>query len=92
MVTIEEIRHNLQEAIRHSGMTQTEIARKLNIYQSAVQQYLSGRALPALDTLANLCILLDLDANEILCISGGGKSVTVSDSFNNNSGSINFKA
>lgn len=92
MVTIEEIRLNLQNAIRQSGMTQTEIARRLNIYQSAVQQYLSGRALPALDTLANLCILLDLDANEILCISDGAKRVSVSDSFNNNSGSINFKA
>ena len=92
MVTLNEIRLNLQEAIRRSGMTQTEIAKKLNIYQSAVQQYLSGRALPALDTLANLCILLDLDANEILCVSNNGKSVTVSDSFNNNSGSINFKA
>lgn len=92
MVTIEDIRTNLQRAIKNSGMTQTEIARKLNIYQSAVQQYLSGRAMPALDTLANLCILLDLDANEILCISDGVKRVTVSDSFNNNSGNINFKA
>ena len=69
MVTIEKIREKLQEAIRNSGMTQTEIAKKLNIYQSAVQQYLSGRAMPALDTFANLCILLDIDANEILCIS-----------------------
>lgn len=92
MVTLNEIRLNLQEAIRRSGMTQTEIAKKLNIYQSAVQQYLSGRAMPALDTLANLCILLDLDANEILCVSNNGKAVTVLDSFNNDSGSINFKA
>ncbi len=92
MVTVEQIRPKIQEAIKQSGMTQTEIARKLNIYQSAVQQYLSGRAMPALDTLANLCILLDLDANDILCISDGGKSVSVSGSFNNNSGSINFKA
>ena len=69
MVTMSQIRENLQEAIRNSDMTQSEIARRLNIYQSAVQQYLSGRAMPALDTLANLCILLDLDSNEILCIT-----------------------
>ena len=67
MITIEEIRHRLQEAIKQSGMTQTEIAKRLNIYQSAVQQYLSGRSMPALDTFANLCKLLDVDTNYILC-------------------------
>ena len=30
--------------------------------------YLSGRAMPALDTFANLCSILDLDANEVLGI------------------------
>jgi len=48
-------------------MTQTTIANALNIKQPTVGQYLSGRALPALDTLANLCKLLDVDANYILC-------------------------
>lgn len=91
MITIDEIRKNIQEGIKTSGMTQTDIAKNLNIYQSAVQQYLSGRSLPALDTLANLCVLLDLDANEILCISRASKSINVKDSFNNNSGNINFK-
>lgn len=68
MVTLNQIREKLQEAIKTSGMTQTEIAFKLGIYQSAIGQYLSGRAMPALDTFANLCKVLDLDANEILCI------------------------
>lgn len=49
-------------------MTQTEIAEKLGIRQPTIGQYLSGRAMPALDTLTNLCRLLDLDANYILCI------------------------
>lgn len=95
MVTLDEIRAKLVTAIRGSGMTQTTIAKKLGIYQSAVQQYLSGRAMPALDTLANLCALLDLDANDILCIheyAKPQKAVTVTNSFNNNSGKIDFKA
>ena len=29
--------------------------------------YISGKALPSLDTLADLYELLDLDANNILC-------------------------
>ena len=69
MIDLQKIRTNIQNAIRQSGMTQTELAKKLNVYQSAVGQYLSGRALPALDTFAKLCAVLDLDANEILCVS-----------------------
>ena len=69
MVNLEQIRVKIKEAIQQSGMTQTELAKKLGVYQSAVGQYLSGRAMPALDTLANLCIILDLDANDILCIT-----------------------
>jgi len=69
MITIEQIRVKLIERIRESGMTQTEIAKKLGIYQSAVAAYFSGRAMPALDTFANLCAVLDLDANDILCLN-----------------------
>lgn len=68
MIKLDHIRKKLIDAILQSGMTQTAIAKKLGIYQSAVQQYLTGRAMPALDTFANICELLDLDANEILCI------------------------
>jgi len=67
MITLEQIQKRIAEAIQQSGMTQTAIANALHIKQPTVGQYLSGRATPALDTLANLCKLLDLDANYILC-------------------------
>lgn len=67
MITLEQIRKNLQETIKQSGLTQTELARKLNIRQSTIGQYLSGRAMPALDTFANLCVVLDVDPADILC-------------------------
>ncbi len=73
MIELDSIRAKIQEAIKQSGMTQKEIAQRIGVIQQAVGQYLSGRAMPALDTLANLCAILDLDANEILCISDYNK-------------------
>ena len=49
-------------------MKQKEIAAKVHIAPATLSQYLSGRAMPALDTFANLCKVLDVDANDILCI------------------------
>ncbi len=68
MITAEQIWVKLQEAIKQSGMTQTEIAKKTGIIQQSVAQYVSGRALPALDTFANLCVVLDVDPADILCV------------------------
>ncbi len=69
MINLEQIRTRLQEAIRQSGMTQTAIAQKLGVHHSAVGYYLSGRAMPALDTFANLCAVLDVDPAYILCLT-----------------------
>lgn len=67
MITLEQIQKRIAEAIQQSGMTQTAIAKALNVNPTQVCSYIKGRKLPALDTLANLCKLLDLDANYILC-------------------------
>ena len=69
MIELNSIRAKLQDAIKQSGMTQKELAQNIGVIQQAVGQYLSGRAMPALDTFANLCAVLDLDANEILCVN-----------------------
>lgn len=69
MITLEQIRKRLIEAIRNSGMTQAEICRKIGIKTSTIAQYLSGRAMPALDTFANLCVVLDIDPAYILCVT-----------------------
>lgn len=93
MITNEQIRAKLVAAIRNSGITQTELAKRVGVIQQSIAQYISGRAMPAVDTLANLCEVLDLDANDILCIheyAQPKKAVTVNNSFNNNSGKIDF--
>ena len=67
MITLQQIQTRLTEVIRQSGMTQTAIANALSIKQATIACYLAGKAMPALDTLANLCKLLDVDTNYILC-------------------------
>ena len=68
MITLKDIQKRLSEVIKQSGKTQTAIAAEIGIYQSAIAQYISGRAMPALDTLANLCKVLDVDPAYILCL------------------------
>lgn len=66
MITLEQIQKRLAEAIKESGMSQTDIARALKINQSNISHYIKGDKMPALDTFANLCKLLDIDTNYIL--------------------------
>lgn len=74
MIVLKQIQEKIIQAIKESGLTQTELAKKLGIKQPTVGQYLSGRAMPALDTFANLCAILDLDPAEILCLSEFNKN------------------
>lgn len=72
MITLSQIRTRLIQSIKESGMSQTEIASKLNLTVSAISHILKGDIMPTLDTLANLCRVLDLDANYILCLENDG--------------------
>ncbi|MBQ9114247.1 MAG: helix-turn-helix transcriptional regulator [Clostridia bacterium] len=49
-------------------MTQEELAKRISVNQSMISHYITGRSMPALDTLSRICTELDLDANEILCV------------------------
>lgn len=74
MIVLKQIQEKIIQSIKESGLPQTELAKKLGIKQPTVGQYLSGRAMPALDTFANLCAILDLDPAEILCLSEFNKN------------------
>ena len=67
MIVLKQIQEKIIQSIKESGLTQTELAKKLGIKQPTVGQYLSGRAMPALDTFANLCA-------EILCLNEFNKN------------------
>lgn len=69
MVTLDQIRERLQAAIKQSGQSQTALAKKLNISQQTISHYIKGDKMPALDTFANLCAVLDVDPAYILCLT-----------------------
>ena len=68
MITTEMIRERLIESIRQTPYPPPPPAPRLGIKQSQISCYVHGKKLPALDTLANLCRILDADANYILCL------------------------
>lgn len=67
MVTLEQIRERLIETIKQSCYTQTKLAEKIKVSPSTISHYLRGDKMPALDTLANLCLILDVSPAYILC-------------------------
>lgn len=66
MITLTEIQSNLAKAIKNSGMTQSQLAKCLGVSQSCIAHYIKGDIMPALDTFANLCKLLDESADYLL--------------------------
>ena len=68
MINVEQIKKELKTAIQYSGRTQSSIASELGVSQQIISCYLNGKKTPQIETLANLCKVLDLDANEILCL------------------------
>ena len=69
MITLSDIQKKLAEEIKRSGLTQTEIANRIGVKHQQISCYVKGTKMPALDTFANLCKVLDIDANDILCIN-----------------------
>lgn len=67
MITNEQIHKRLSEAIKMSGMSQSQIAKLVGVSQQQISCYVKGQKMPAIDTLANLCKALDVDTNYILC-------------------------
>ena len=60
MITIKQVQSKLAEAIKQSGLTQAEIAKRIGVKQPQISCYIKGTKMPA---------ILDLDANEILCVT-----------------------
>lgn len=68
MIILKDIQKQISDAIKNSGLSQTEIAKRCGVSQQTISHYVKGDKTPSIDTFANFCAALDLDAAEILCI------------------------
>lgn len=69
MIKIEHIQERLREAIKLCGLSQKEIAQKLGVSPSTVSKYVRLDKFPSIETFANLCKILDVSADSILCLT-----------------------
>ena len=63
-----EIQRRLREEIKNSGLTQREIAEAIGVSAQTISRYMLCDVFAALDTLARLCLFLDISADYILGI------------------------
>lgn len=88
---------NLQEIMTIHKITQQELANKIGTTQATVNRWIKGVNEPDLNTLLEICLLLDITPNEILGYDDIEICKNINNSFNkinnihNNSGNITIK-
>ena len=65
----------IAECRRKNNLTQAQLAEKLNITDRAVSKWENGRAMPDSSIMLELCGILGINVNDLLC----GEVVTMND-------------
>ncbi len=66
---LEFIQQRLREAIKQAPLSQKKIAAAVGVSAQTISKYMRENIFPALDTLARLCVVLDVSADYILGIA-----------------------
>ena len=69
MITYAQIQIKLTKSVEQSEFTKAEIAKEIGIKEITLDKYLYGNTKPPVYIFANLCKILNLDANDILCVA-----------------------
>ena len=59
-------KENLKKLRKQTGLTQKDIALKLNVVESCYANWEQGRTEPNIETLKKLCEILEVSADELL--------------------------
>ena len=57
----------IAECRKKKNLTQAQLAEKLNITDRAISKWETGKAMPDSDTMLDLCSILGINVNELLC-------------------------
>lgn len=58
--------HNLKSIRKLSGLTQKQVATKLEVVESCYANWEQGRTEPNIETLRRLCVLFDVTLDELI--------------------------
>ena len=81
--------NNIKSMLKERGITQKELAKKLNITENAVNKWFSGVSKPTMSRYEQILELLGLDISQSInkqVVSGGVINNNVGNTFGNNSG------
>jgi len=62
----ELVAKNINELIRVSGKSKTQVANELRVKPATVTEYTSGKALPSLEKAKQLCVILTCTYEDIM--------------------------
>jgi len=51
----------IQSNLELKNMTQAELGKRLGLSQKAISKYVTGKSLPSIETLSNICSILDVN-------------------------------
>ena len=74
------------------NITQSQLGQMLNYSQDTISLWEKGKAFPDYNAIKQLAVLFNISADVLLEIetSEQRKNITINNSFNNNTGNINF--
>lgn len=82
----------LKELRTEKNLTQKDLAKLIATTDDSIYSWEKGRSQPSIDMIRKICKLFDVSADYLLGLEDetGAKNY-IANSFNNNSGNINFK-
>lgn len=84
----------IKEILISNNLSQDRLAKILNVSQKAISNWINGADTPKASSMLLIYEKFGITPNELLGIEEpkNFKRISINNSFNNNSGSINFKA
>ena len=62
-----EIGKFIAECRKNKNLTQAQLAEELNVTDRAISKWETGKAMPNFDIMLDLCSILGINVNELLC-------------------------